>query len=44
MTNFEHNKFSAGFARIFLTLAMTAAYLLPGIANAAIDGVSGESF
>ena len=44
MTNFEHNKFSAGTARIFLSIAMIAAYLLPGSASAEIDGVTGTSF
>ena len=44
MTNFEHNKFSAGIARILLTIAMIAAYLLPAIASAGIDGITGANF
>jgi len=44
MTRFEANKFSAGIARIFLTIVMITTYALPGIANAGIDGVPGSNF
>jgi hypothetical protein len=38
MTNFKQSKFTVGMARIFLTVAMIAAYLVPGSASAAIIG------
>jgi hypothetical protein len=44
MTIFEQNKFSAGFTRMILTATMIMACTMPGIASAAIDGITGNIF
>lgn len=44
MTRLEPNTFRAGMARIFLSVALTAAYFLPVGVNAEILGEVGSSF